>query len=511
MSRLMNAAHLTVRQLVIALVTFATITAMVLADRGLWRDSMADLDLTGGVALVDAQGGQASAIPVIVEPSSEGRSPIAASTWFCPGVPGNDGSIEGTLVLANRGEDDMGVTITHYGAGVESIASTVSVPARSKLTVDADGGLQASFVATIVEMFGTEGSVEQFISHPAGNATTTCTNRTAAEWFFADGFTAADSIENIVLSNPFSDSSVVNVSFVTKESGREPQNLRGLVIAPRSVLTLQMGAQGARNEPILAVAVRATSGRIVAARAQHYLGQGRLGYVMNLGSMGTSNEWWFADGEKGDGISEQLVIFNPTTFDRSISVVFLNGNDPSNTIEPLVVTAPAGRVTVVDTAALPTLPAGRYGINVSVVDDLSGSVAGVVVEQVINRRQGNSVGTSVVLGTPTSALSAVWSAPSGFTPGLPDSLVILNATPNDATVSIEQVGPAGAVPIVGFEAIVVPAAGVVAIATPSGLPQAEFIVRSSELIVVQRLLSRGAELIGRTTALALPHRAQVPR
>jgi hypothetical protein len=505
MSRIDDRAHLTVRQLVVAVVAFVVVIAMVLVDRRSDDGDTDDLDLTGGVALVDHAGASGVAIPVIVDATEQDRLDIAAVTWFCPGVPGNDGTISGSLVLANPGGEDMAATVTHYGSGVEPTESAVSVPARSSVTVEATGGLQSPFVATIVEMFGVAGSVEQVITHPAGNATTTCSDRTASEWYFADGFTAADSIENIILSNPFSDASVVDVSYVTRESGREPQNLQGLVVPPRSVLTLQMGAQGARNEPVLAVAVRATSGRIVAARSQHYLGQGRLGYVMNLGAMGTSTDWWFADGEKGEGVAEQLVIFNPTGDDQSVSVVFLNGVDPAATIEPLVVAAPAGRVTVVDTTALPTLPPGRYGINISVIDDLTGPTPGVVVEQVINRRAGNQVGTSIVLGVPSGALSRVWSAPSGFTPGLPDSLVVLNATPNDTTVSIEQVGPAGAVPIVGFESVAVPAAGVVVIATPAGLPQGEFILRSGEPVVVQRMLTRGGDLVGRTTALGFPH------
>jgi hypothetical protein len=511
MSRVEDRSHLTIRQLFVALVAFIAVVVMVLVDRGWGEDSSDVLDITDGVAIVEPAVERGAAIPVRVEADEQDRLDIAASTWFCPGVPGNDGSVSGSLVLANSGAEDLAATVTYYGSGVEPTESAVSVPARSTVTVDADGGLQDPFVATIVEMFGAAGSVEQFIDHPAGNATTTCSNRTASEWYFADGFTAADSIENIVLSNPFSDASVVNVSFVTKESGREPQNLQGLVVPPRSVLTLPMGAQGARNEPILAVSVRATSGRLVAARSQHYLGQGRLGYVMNLGSMGTATEWWFADGEKGEGIGEQLVIFNPTRDDQSVSVVFLNGADPAAAIEPIVVAAPAGRVTVIDTALLPTLPMGRYGINVSVIDELTGPTPGIVVEQVINRRQGNQVGTSIVLGVPSAALSKVWSAPSGFTAGLPDSLVVLNATPNDATVSIEQVGPAGAVPIAGFESIVVPAAGIFLVATPVGLPQGEFILRSSEPVVVQRMLTRGRDLVGRTTALALPYLPGYPR
>ncbi len=478
--------HMRVRQVVVAFAAVALAVTLVIVESRVTP-----------AAIESAVSRSRVAIPSLSTKES------VASTWFCPGVPGNDGTISSSLILANSGAQDISATVTHLGMAVESVTESVVIPALASLEVEATGGVVSPFVSTIVEILGAAGSVEQVIKHPAGRSVVTCTTTTADEWYFADGFTAADSLETIVISNPFSDASVVNLTFTTKDSMREPGNLQGLVVAPRSVLSISLAEQGARNEPVLAVSVRAKSGNVVVGRSQHYLGQGRLGYVMNLGSMGDATEWWFADGEKIEGSTEQLVIYNPWDVDRQLNVVFLPPN-AETVIEPLVVTAPAGRVTLIDTAQLPNLPAGRYGINVSVLDDLSRDGRGVVVEQVITRRVGDKVGTSVVLGTPGAALSTEWVAPSGVTSGLDDGLIVLNTTPTEASLVIEQVGPAGLVPVTGLESIVVGGGSLVVVAIPTSLSSAQVVVRSDQPIVVQRMLSRGGELVGRTTALAMP-------
>jgi hypothetical protein len=158
----------------------------------------------------------------------------------------------------------------------------------------------------------------------------------------------------------------------------------------------------------------------------------------------------------------------------------------------------------VDTGAIPGLPAGRYGIIVSTNDKDLGDSLGVVVEQVINRRDGNTVATSVVLGAPHNSGSTTWSAPSGVTAS-EDALQIMNTTSQEATVSVLQVGPAGAVVLGGLEALVLPAGGVLSIGVPPGLPDAQIIVRATTTVVVQRLLLRGHDLFGRSAVLALPH------
>jgi hypothetical protein len=205
-----------------------------------------------------------------------------------------------------------------------------------------------------------------------------------------------------------------------------------------------------------------------------------------------------------DGNSEQLVILNPDRSDATLSVIFVNGENPEAQIEPAILTAPAGRVTLFDTGALPNLPSGRYGIIVSTIGEPGAKAPGVVIEQVVNRRVGNTVGTSVVLGAPTGALSTVWVAPSGVSSGIDDAMLILNATPVEGTVTVSQIGPAGEVAIAGLESVLLPASGLISIPVPAGIPNGEIVVRATIPVVVQRMLLRGHDLTGRSAVLALP-------
>ncbi|MEO8162768.1 MAG: DUF5719 family protein [Ilumatobacteraceae bacterium] len=445
---------------------------------------------------------ESHAVPII------GTESRLTTSWYCPGVPANDLGITGNIVVSNSSDSDISGTITFFSDIQPPVLSAISIPALSSISVDAIAGSDSTFVSAMVEINGGVGSVEQQITHPAGDSVALCANSPASEWFFADGFTGADSIEQIVLTNPYSDSTVVDISFVTLETKREPANLQGYVLLPQSVTILSMAEQGARNEKVVAVSVRASSGRLVAGRSQHYLGQGRLGYSMTLGASSTSAQWWFPDGEKNANIAEQLVIFNPGETDRTLSVLFITSGEAASSLEPATITAPAGRVVTLNTASLPSLPSGRYGIlvaTVSVPTDLGIlSPDQIVVEQVINRSDGNKVGTSVVLGIPAAAASTTWVAASGTTAGLEDTIVVLNTTSNAATISVLSVGPAGAVALSGLDAVAVPASGLTLISVPIGLPIGELIFRATSPVIVQRLLSRGHDLVGRVAVMALP-------
>ena len=485
-------SHMTVRQVVMVVAVLATSFALVIVDGGTKKDE------SNGSAVDFTEISTAASMPYI--------STVDAMTtnWFCPGVPANDDTISSNLVISNASETDISATVTLLSTGQSPVVNAVSIPARSHITLDARGGVSAQFVSAVVEIIGSQGSVEQIVRHPAGDAIVLCANQPEADWYFADGFTGADSIEQIVMTNPYVDATVVDITFVTADAERSPEQLQGFVLPANSVVALSMDQQGARNEPILAVSIHASSGRLVASRVQHYLGQGRLGYSMSLGASSMSTQWWFSDGEKFADNTESLVIYNPSSRDRSLSVVFVNGSDSANSIEPLLITAPAHRVVTVDTGAIPSLPAGRYGIIVSTNDQDLGDSTGVVVEQVINRRDGNTVATSVVLGAPHNSGSTMWSAPSGVTAS-DDALQIMNTTSQEATVSVLQVGPAGAVVLGGLEALVLPAGGVLSVGVPPGLPDAQIIVQATTTVVVQRLLLRGHDLIGRSAVLALPH------
>ena len=480
-----NRTHLSVRQLAVFVLSLLMVGVMVLTNQ---RDN----------AVIESL---VTPVPVMPVVSVDQR---ISTSWFCPGVPGNDGTISGSIIVSNPSDADFNATVTRLGVGVSPVVTAVTVAARSQAVVNVKEGIESPFISTIVEILGGVGTAEQFINHPAGNSVAQCANEPATDWYFADGFTGADSLDHIVLTNPYSDSTVVDVSFVTTESTREPSRLHGFVIPPRSVIALNMADEGARNEPVVAVEVHASAGKLVVGRSQHYLGDGRLGYTMALGASGLSSEWWFADGEKMDGSTEQLVILNPTRSDATLSVMFVNGANPDTQSEPASVIAPAGSVTLLDTGTLPNVPNGRYGIIVSTVGEPGVEAPGIVVEQVINRRVGNTVGTSVVLGAPMGAMSTVWVAPSGVSSGIDDAMLILNATPIEGIVTVSQIGPAGEVAIAGLESVLLPASGLVSIPVPAGISNGEIVVRATVPVVVQRMLLRGHELTGRSAVLALP-------
>ena len=477
--------HMTIRQLVVMAAAVAAIVGTVVVD--------------SRYARVESERVAVDQPMPFVQTASR-----SAANWFCPGVPSSDPQVSSSIVVSNAGDTDLSASITYMGRSTSTTTGIV-VPARSRTVVDARGGIESGYVSALVEIAGGVGTAEQVVVHPAGDATTLCATTPSDTWYFADGFTGADSLETIVMMNPFSDATVVDITFVTKDSEREPANLQGFVLPAYSTVALPMAEQGARNEPVLAVTITASSGRLVAGRVQHYLGQGRLGYAISLGAPRAATQWWFADGEKLPNVTEQLVVFNPASVDRQLSVVFLNGASPDAAIEPALITAPARRVTVLDTGSLATLPAGRYGIVVGVNDLDATDDTGVIVEQVISRRVGDTVGTSVVLGTPGDAVSTRWSAPSGVTPGLEDAVVVVNTTPTEATISVAQVGPAGVVSIAGLESVTLPGGGTAVLAIPIGATAGEVIVTASQPVAVQRLLTRGHGLVGRAAAPMLPH------
>ncbi len=437
-----------------------------------------------------------------------------SSTWFCPGVPARDVKVRSEIIVANPTQTPITGTITLLSSEEPATSSTLIVAPFSRGVFDATGGHKSQYISAIIELDSGQASVEQRIIHLAGDSVALCANETSDRWFFADGFTGAESDFDILLTNPFPDSTVVDLSFVTIDGKRQPALLKGIVLRGQSVTRISMGEQGARNESVLAVSVRATSGRFVAGKLQHFLGRGRLGFTSALGAPNTSRQWWFASGEKGAGVDEELVVFNPTEIDQSVSISFLTSSAEALLREPLILTVPAGRVTSLSTSDLPAIANGRYGVLVSsVTDDFISSnddttTEFVVVEQVVNRTRENKTGTSVILGAPAGSASRIWTSPSGLTVGEVGSIVVANVTSLDTTVRVSTIGPAGAAPIVGLEQVVLKAASVISIVIPPSIAQLQILIESETEVIVQREFSRGHQLYGLSGVLALPHRSQ---
>ena len=430
--------------------------------------------------------------------SPEFRRDAMASTWFCPGVIGNDDQVSGLLVISNFAEVPVGGTITRFLVDGVARQQRFAVPARSTLEVDALAGVKSGFVSALVESQGAALVVEQQTLHRAGNAVATCASTPSGTWFLADGFTGADSVDQIVVTNPSLDSAILDVSFVTAIGERNPQSLKGVVVPPESVRVFDVAGLDARNEVIAAVAVRATVGRVVVGRSQHYLGRGRLGYTMSLAAAATSNRWFFADGEKAANVNEEFVIYNPSATDQQLTFIF--ADDQGAAIDPVTVTAPSRRVTKFAPSGLSALPDGRYSAIISATSSVdqsagTGSSAGasagesVVIERVTTRQGNKSTASTVLLGT--SSASRAWVATSGAAIGVADALRVFNPGSLPATFRVSYLGPAGDLAITGYEEVLLePGASASVLLGPETASTAVS-VTSNEPIVVQRRIDRG--------------------
>ena len=432
--------------------------------------------------------------------SPEFRRDAKASTWFCPGVIGNDDQVSGLLVISNFAEVPVGGTITRFLVDGVARQQRFAVPARSTLEVDALAGVKSGFVSALVESQGAALVVEQQTLHRAGNAVATCASTPSGTWFLADGFTGADSVDQIVVTNPSLDSAILDVSFVTAIGERNPQSLKGVVVPPESVRVFDVAGLDARNEVIAAVAVRATVGRVVVGRSQHYLGRGRLGYTMSLAAAATSNRWFFADGEKAANVNEEFVTYNPSATDQQLTFIF--ADDQGVAIDPVTVTAPSRRVTKFAPSGLSALPDGRYSAIISATSSVdqsagTGSSAGasagesVVIERVTTRQGNKSTASTVLLGT--SSASRAWVATSGAAIGVADALRVFNPGSLPATFRVSYLGPAGDLAITGYEEVLLePGASASVLLGPETASTAVS-VTSNEPIVVQRRIDRGVK------------------
>jgi hypothetical protein len=117
LANVQNRTHLSIRQLVVFVLSLLLVGVMVLTNR---RD----------YAVVESAIAPVPVMPVV---SLDQR---ISTSWFCPGVPGNDGTISGSIVVSNPSDADFNATVTRLGVGVSPVVTAVTVAARSQVAVN---------------------------------------------------------------------------------------------------------------------------------------------------------------------------------------------------------------------------------------------------------------------------------------------------------------------------------------------------------------------------------------
>jgi Family of unknown function (DUF5719) len=427
------------------------------------------------------------------------------SSWFCPGVPasGEEGT-GGEVVIANAGGSALDARVTLLAGPGEAVEQAVTVPPHRRTVVDVDAALTADFVSAMVEIDGGGGLVEQTAVHPEGTSVAACANAPAPSWYFAEGFTAEGSLEQLVLTNPYDESAIVDIGFATEEGSREPAELQGYPVPARSVKVIDLATIAARDEPEVAVKVVASRGNLVVGRAQVYEGGARRGFGITLASPALRDQWWFANGEKGPGVRERYSIYNPTEDDVEVAVVPLGIplTDELVTIEPIPVAA--HQVVTFSPDDVADLPAGRHAMVFS-----TGNQQSIVVEQAFTRTIDDRPTTAVLLGAPPRLadgyVAATWSIAIGPDEPTTSALIVYNVDNADATVTVQTVTPEGIENVPSLAAIRLPASGLITVdLTERAVLDRQLIVRSTSRVFVARLLPREPGAQGRTSSWAVP-------
>ena len=455
------------------------VLALLIAVGALVAGTRSDLEASVPTFSVSANGWMPSAPPI----------GGLTETWFCPGVPATGvDDVEGEIVIANRTGDRMVGSVLLVNSEEERLRLALDVDGWASATVDLDDLLPGAVVGAVIEIDGGGGVIEQRSLHPAGDSLAACANATSDAWYLADGFTVDGSLDQIILTNPFEQTVVANLEFATQEGSRRPQSYRGLTVPPRSIRVIDLGAPGAgaQSEPILAVTVETTRGRLVVGRAQTFTGGGRSGSQVTLAAPALRDQWWFADGAKGPDISERFSIYNPTDEQVEVDVIFV-GIDTPVLLDPIVV--PPREVVTYDPGDEIDLPDGRHTTVFAQAEST------IVVERAITRTVDEVTATSVLLGaTPRqdAYVASTWHV--GVSPDEPteEALIVYNADNTAGTVTVSAVGRSGPVPVPGLEEIPIAGAAVVAIdLTDPIVLGRELILESTARVFVERSFPTG--------------------
>ena len=433
------------------------------------------------------------------------QSDALSANWFCPGVPADDlEGVGGEVRVFNRHEEPLAgqfTVLTPDGVGGES---SFVVDPWDSTAIEVDSYVDTPFASVMVELEGDRGFVEQRAIHPAGESISPCADDTSSEWYLADGFTVDGSLETIIISNPYDDPVVADLVFSTESGESRPAAFQGFTVAPRSLEAIEIAQLGARDEPVIATSIEALSGRMVVGRAQHYLGGGRLGYQVVLGAPALRDQFWFSNGQLGEGVSESYSIYNPTDDEVIVSAIFLGLPVESNfgNVDPI--TVPPRDVLVFDPSDEQwgaTIPDGRHAVVFGTEAQPS-----IVVERITTST--DPVATTAVLGAPPRPdgyVASTWHVGIGPDEPTEDALVLYNVDNVDASVTIEAVGPAGPVAVPSLTDIPLgPGAVLTVDLVADAVLGQELIVSSSNRVFVERSLRRDADDDARTGSWALP-------
>jgi hypothetical protein len=395
-----------------------------------------DRDIPKPPSVPEEPGEDMAVPPMPVSPASS----AASSTWYCPlGTgSGNDFVSKQTLVLANFGEEPRTATITILPEvtepAQEPVEQEVELAPRTRQSVDTSGLTEARFTAALVEFDGGGVSVSESLEGQWGRDDSSCSTVAAPEWHVAAGSTKRGEHLLYTVFNPFSELVNVDITFETEDGTRRPGDLQPLIVPPRSVVAVSVGDIVTDREDVAAT-FRTRGGRVVVGRAIGYDDQeGVTGLAADLASPTPTETWFFPAGDKGEGIDEEVFVYNPTGDNATVTIQFVV-DDPQATgpVPPIELSVGAHEVVVVGSPdeAWGQIPDGGHSIIIRSINEVP-----VVAERLLAFHDPQPAdGAELTAGTPLISTELLLAGAS--VPGAELALLLLNpSTESIARVTV---------------------------------------------------------------------------
>ena len=395
--------------------------------------------------------------------------PTLSSTWYCAGGTATENGFgDHILIVANPTDEERAVTITALTGQIapappirDAAASTTSTsttsttaapavttpaePPTADVEVEAHGRIafflrdlvEAPLAGAVVEVEGGEIAVEHEIRGPLGRATAPCATTASSTWSVPWGVTARGARELFVFMNPFPDNVSVDITFATDEGVRDVVRFQGFVVPGRSVVGAYIDEDVTRKEQVSAKVTVRGGGRVILDKIQTFSGvDGREGMTLGLGAPSAALTWMFPDGLVGEGLAEQIVVYNPT--DRVAEIeVEVRPDDPeaNGTPEPFELTVAPTRYAIVNLHEEDRVPSDVG--HSSIVRSLNG--VPVVAERAVAATEGAPRrGVGATLGAPFG--SPVWYFPGGGTSDERDEFITLFNPSIEESVTYSLIG-----------------------------------------------------------------------
>jgi hypothetical protein len=317
------------------------------------------------------------------------------------------------ILLMNPGSETANVAIEFMNERAEKVVVpwTVNPGSRSTVLVNrymSGCGVSAK-VSSDVPIIGERAMYFNFQGKWKGGTDSIGVQAPAKTWYLAEGYTADNFEEYVLVQNPEKSGVHINMTFMREGAG---PIVKGFDLAPESRFTLNLKSVPGLENASVSTKVEG-SGDIICERSMYFSYNGNVGGHASIGVTEPSEHWFLAEGYTAQSYDTFVLVQNPGNEDAVVGLSFLRSDGYQSSAS--FVLPPQSRKTVkVDD--VPGFEAAEVSTEVN-------SDKGVVAERAVYFNAGGRDGGHDSVGVENPADR--WYLPEGYTGGTFDTYVLI--------------------------------------------------------------------------------------